>query len=258
MAIVRGVKALTLLLTLPFMLGLALGLHWLVARAAKALVWSAQPLATGEAEAFRYERRVYHTAQPEMLLVIVLALLGGLLFWGASSWGPRWLWALGLLAVAGAVALDLLRWERVSASANFLWSQRGWRGEVQQIAIENIREISVEEQDDAGGFTLRHGTNNRLCRLSVRLTNKQDIDLPWTDAGTGFDEVEALANHLRARQAIGGDRLALQRAQDAATEAARAAAQQPSSIDAEKLHELKRLRQGALAPDLPKAAPRSK
>ena len=237
------------------MLGLALGLHWLLTRAAKALAWSAQPLATGEAEACRYERRVYHTAHPEMLQVIALAVGAGLLFWCALQWGPRWLWTLGLVALAGAVALDLLRWERVSASANFLWSQRGLRGSVTQVAIERIEELSVEEED-VGGFTLRHGTHNRLCRLGVLLSDQQSVELPWTDAATGLDDVEAMANHLRARQLISSDGQSLQRAADQATAAARAAAQQPSSHDAEMLRELKRLRRGALAPDLPKAAPR--
>jgi hypothetical protein len=175
----------------------------------------------------------------------------------------------GLAGVAGLVdggcgggagpparaAPDLLRWQRVSASANFLWSQRGLRGEVQQVAIENIRELAVEEED-VGGFTFRHGTQNRLCRLQVQLADGQSTDLPWTDGDAGFDEVEALANHLRARQLIGGDRQSLQQAADKATEAARAAAAMPASRDAEMLRELKRLRKNALAPDLPKAAPR--
>ena len=106
------------------MLGLALGIHWLVSRATKAVAWSASPLATGEAEACRYERRIYHTAHAEMLQVIALAAVGGLLFWFALQWGLGWLWALGLLVVAGAVVYDLWTWERVSAGANFLWSQR--------------------------------------------------------------------------------------------------------------------------------------
>lgn len=236
------------------MLALGLGLHWLASRSAKAVAWAAMPLASGEAEACHYERRVYHTAQPQMLQVMGLALCGGLLFWGAWHWGPRWLWGVGLLMVAAALALDLLRWERVSASANGLWSQSGLGGEVQQVAIEDIGEIDVEEEDVAG-LTLRHGRHNRLCRLQVRLTDGEPVDLPWTDAGTGLDEVEALANHLRARQSIRGDRQSLQAAAEHATEAARAAAAQAPGHDAERVRELKRLRRGALAPDVPKAAP---
>ena len=258
LAIVQTVKTLSLLLTLPFMLGLALGMHWFVSRTAKAVAWAAAPLATGEAEAYRYERRTYHTAHAEMLEIIALALCGGLLFWAALQWGHGWLWTAGLLLVAAAVALDLWVWERVSASANFLWAQRGLRGEVKQVAIENIRELSVEEDDDAGGFTFRHGRNNRSCRLHVGLADKEPVDLPWTDADTGFDDVEAMANHLRARQMIRGEGQSLRQAEDAAGAAARAAAAQPPSRDAELAHELKRLRQGALAPDLPKAAPRNK
>jgi hypothetical protein len=229
-----------------------------VSRTAKAVAWAVSPLATGEAEAYRYERRTYHTAHPEMLEIIALALSGGLLFWCALHWGGGWLWTAGLLLVAAAVALDLWVWERVSASANFLWAQRGLRGEVKQVAIENIRELSVDEDDDAGGFTFRHGRHNRLCRLDVRLADKEPVDLPWTDAHTGFDDVEAMANHLRARQLIRGEGQSLQQAADKATAAALAAAAQPPSRDAELMRELKRLRKGALAPDVPKAAPRNK
>lgn len=248
-------KAISLLLTLPFMLGLALGMHWFVSRTAKAVAWAASPLATGEAEAYRYERRTYHTAHPEMLEIIALALCGGLLFWCALQWGRGWLWAVGLLLVAAAVALDLWVWERVSASANFLWAQRGLRGEVKQVAIENIHELSVEEEDTRG-FTFRHGRQNRLCRLQVRLANNEPVELPWTDAYTGFDDVEAMANHLRARQLIRGEGKSLKQAEEKATAAARAAAAQLPSRDAELVRELNRLRKGALAPDLPKAAPR--
>jgi hypothetical protein len=232
----------SLLLTLPFMLGLALGMHWFVSRTAKAVAWAASPLATGEAEAYRYERRTYQTAHAQMLQVIALALCGGLLFWVALQWGPGWLWTVGLLLVAAAVVLDL-------------WAQRGLRGEVKQVAIENIRELSVEEED-VGGFTFRHGRQNRLSRLQVTLTDGEALELPWTDAYTGLDEVEAMANHLRARQLIRGDGQALQRSADQATAAARAAAAQAPSRDAELVRELKQLRKGALAPDLPKAAPR--
>lgn len=255
LAIVRSVKALNIVLTLPFMLGIALGLHWLAARVAKAVAWSVLPLATGEPEAFHYERRIYHTAHAEMLQVVALAASGGVLLWWAMQWGPGWLWMVGLLLVAVAVALDLLVWERVSVTANFLWSQRGLRGEVKQVAIENVHDLSVEEKD-VRGFTLRHGTQNRLCRLQVGLADKGSVELPWTDAYTGLDDVEAMANHVRARRMIRGDRQSLQAAADAATEAARAAAQQPANRDAELMRELKRLRRNALAPDVPKAAPR--
>lgn len=255
LAIVRNVKFMSLLLTLPFMLGLALGMHWFASRTAKAVAWAVSPLATGEAEAYRYERRTYQTAHSEMLQIIAMAACGGLVFWLALQWNLGWLWVLGSLLVAASMAYDLWVWERVSASANFLWAQRGVRGEVKQVAIENIHELSVEEQD-TGGFTFRHGRENRLCRLQVKLANAEDVDLPWTDAYTGFDDVEAMANHLRARQLIRGEGQALQQAEAKAGAAARAAAAEPRSLDAEMLRELKRLRKGALAPDLPKAAPR--
>jgi hypothetical protein len=249
------VSVLTLLLSLPFMLALALGLHAAVARVAKTVVAASRPLATGETEAYGYERRVYHTAQPEMLQLLGLVFAAGLLLWGGLGWNRTWLWLLGVVLVALAVALDLLRWQRVAGSANYLWSQNGLRSEVRQVAIENIGELSVQEEE-VGGFTLRHAGSNRLCRLQVRLNDGQELDLPWTDAYTGLEDVEALANHLRARQMIRGDRQSLQRAGEHATEAARRAAQQAPSRDAEMLAELKRLRRGALAPDVPKAATR--
>jgi len=249
------VNVLTLLLSLPFLLALAFGLHAGLARIAKTVLAAARPLATGESEACGYERRVYHTAQPEMLQLLGLNLVAGLLFWGGLGWSRPWLWSLGFALVAIAVLLDLLRWQRVAASANYVWAQHGLRGEVRQVAIENIGELSVQEED-VGGFTLRRGSNNRLCRLQLRLNDGQPVELPWTDAYTGLDDVEALANHLRARQAIGGDRQSLQNAADRATEAALEAARQSPSRDAEMLRELKRLRRGALAPDVPKAATR--
>ena len=242
----------TSVLSLPFMLALAFGLHAGAARLAKTVIGAARPLANGEAEAFGYERYVYHTARPEMLQLLALVIGSGLLFWLGLLWGKTWPWLIGSVGVAGAVALDLLRWQRVVASAHYLWAQDGVRGEVRQVAIENIGELSVQEED-VGGFTLRRGNNNRLCRLQLRLNDGSEVELPWTDAYRGLDDVEALANHLRTRQLIDADGRALQRAQDQAGEAARRAAQEAPSQDAELRAELKRLRRGALAPDVPSA-----
>ena len=102
------------------------------------------------------------------------------------------------MVLGGAVLLDVLRWERVAASAQNLWFQRGFRSTVRQVALENIRDVSVEESE-ANGFTLRHGTHNRFVRLSVRMADKRVVALPKTDAYTGLDAVEAVANHLRLR-----------------------------------------------------------
>ena len=251
-AIVPPVKAMSLLVSLPLLLGLSLAAHFLLARAIKGVAWSWSPLATGEPEAFRYERVVYHTAATDTLQVIAAALLAGLLFWWASNHNAGWFWLLGGMALAGAVALDMLRWERVSVSANNLWFQRGYAGQVHQVAIENIRDLTVEESE-VRGFTLRHGTRNRLCRLRVRMSDKRVIALPKTDAYSCVDDVEAVANHLRARLQISGDRDSLQRAARLASEAAQAVASRPPVEETELQRELKRLRRGALAPELPKA-----
>ena len=245
-------KALSLLVSLPLLLGLSLGAHFLLTRAIKGTAWLWSPLATSEPEAFRYERVVYHTAAPEMLQIIGAALVAGLLFWWASNQGSGWFWVLGALALAGAVALDMLCWERVSVSANNLWFQRGISGKVHQVAIENIRDLTVEESE-VRGFTLRHGTRNRLCRVRVRMTDKRVIALPKTDANKCLDDVEAVANHLRTRIQLSGDRQSLQRASKQASEAAQAVASRPPNEESELQRELKRLRRGALAPEVPKA-----
>jgi hypothetical protein len=89
-------------------------------------------------------------------------------------------------------------WERVAVSGHNLWFQRGFHGRVHQVALDNIRDLSIDETA-ARGFTLRHGRNNRLVRLQVRMHDKRVIALPKTDPDTGLDAVEAVANHLRMR-----------------------------------------------------------
>jgi hypothetical protein len=113
-----------------------------------------------------------------------------------TGWGL--LWPLAFIALGGAVLLDILRWERVAVSAHNLWFQRGFRNNVHQVALENIRDVSVDESA-ARGFTLRHGIRNRLVRLAVRMADKRVVALPKTDAFSGLDSVEAVANHLRMR-----------------------------------------------------------
>lgn len=180
------------------MLALGVAGHALISRVVKAVLWSWSPLATGEQEVATYDRRVYHTADVLMLQILGVASVGGLLFWlglwlGGAVWG-----VLGVLVVLGSVALDVLRWERVASSGNNLWFQRGYGQRVHQVALDNIRDLSVEETE-AGGFTLRHGRHNRLVRLQVRLNDKRVVALPKTDAHTGLDAVESVANHLRGR-----------------------------------------------------------
>ena len=247
-----GVKILSLLLALPFLLALGVAAHALLSRAVKAVLWSWSPLATGEPEAFTYDRRVYHTADVAMMQVVALAGAAGLLWWLGMAADSGWLWAAGGLVLAGALALDLVRWERVAASANNLWFQRGFGRNVHQVALENIRDLSVEESD-ARGFTLRHGTRNRLARLQLRMRDKRVVALPKTDAHGGLDAVEAVANHLRLRLRQLEDRQAMKRSSKEASAAAQAAAEQPPQGDDELRLALQRLRKGALAPDVPPA-----
>jgi len=252
LAIVSKVKIFSLILALPFLLALGVGLHLLGARALKAVLWAWAPLASGEPEAFRYERDVYATADTQMTQIIAVAAASGLACWVGLVLGSGWGWLAGVLTLAAAFALDLRRWERVASSANYLWFQRGWGSSVHQVAIENIRDLSVEETA-ARGFTLRHGTHNQLVRLRVRMADKRVIALPKTDAHGGLDAVEAVANHLRQRLQKLSDRQALDRASSDATVAARAAAEATPTKDAELRRALRRLRKNALAPDAPRA-----
>ncbi len=241
-------------LMLPVMLAFGVALHALIARVVKTVLSAARPLASGEPEACGYERRVYHTAVPQMQGVVAAALMAGLVLWLGYVSGSGWIGALGVLAVLAAVGLDLWWWERVTASATYLWFQRGFRGHVHQVLIDNIRDITVDESD-AGGFTLRHGRHNAVCRLMLRLNDKHTVALPKTDANSALAEVEAVANHVRARKLQSEDRRKLGEAQARGARAAAQAAQQAPSQNAEMLRELRKLRQKALSPDLPPAVP---
>jgi len=248
------VPAVNRILMLPLLVLFAVGLHAALARVAKAVLASARPLATGEPEACGYDRSVYATAAPQTLGIVAVALGAGLVLWLGHLSGSTALWALGWLGVAAAVALDLWWWERVAASANYLWFQRGWAGRVHQVLIDNIRGIEVAESE-AGGFTLRHGRGNANCRLLLRLADGSRVALPKTDAHGGLDAVKAVANHVRARRQQSSDKHSLSDAEARAAEAAAQAAQATPSRDAAMLLELRRLRQKALAPDLPPAVP---
>lgn len=244
---------LTSALTLPMSLAVAGAAHFLVSRGVKAVLWSVSPLATGEPQAYTYERDVWRTAEPAMLQVVIAVLVSGLIVWLGALLNLRWLSGLGLAAWLAALALDLLRWERVAVSAHNLWFQRGLRERVHQVAYENIRDVHIEEKD-TGGFTLRRGRANRVCRLQVRMKDKRIVALPKTDAHAGLADVEEVANQLRQRLRHLEDREAMQRSEAAARDAAQqAAALTPGSEDAELRRALNKLRAGALAPDLPKA-----
>ncbi len=252
LAKVRAVNLLSAVLTLPMAVAASAATHYLTSRAAKAVMWSVSPLSTGEPQAFTYERDVYRTAETTTLQIVGAVLAAGVVVWLGGVTGWTWLTALGLLAWVGAVAYDLRRWERVAVSANNLWFQRGLGQKVHQVAFENIRDANVEERDTRG-FTLRYGARNRICRLQVRMKDKRVVALPKTDAHSGLSDVEAVANQLRLRLRQMEDRASVKRAEDAGHEAAQAAAQTPSAGDAEIRRALRRLRAGALAPDVPKA-----
>lgn len=248
----QGTSVLSGLLMLPFMLALAVAGHVLLGRGAKAVAAAASPLASGEPEVGGYERRVYGTAERAMLEVVGLVLASGLVMWVGMAWGIGWVGAIGFLMLLGAVGLDMYRWERVTVSASYVWFQRGFGQTVHQVAIENIRDVSVSEAE-APGFTLRHLNRNRVCRLSMRMNDKRVVALPKTDAQSDLEAVETAANHIRTRQQLIGDRHAVKRSSDLGSQVAAAVAEQPASVEREMMRELKRLRQKATAPDLPPA-----
>lgn len=249
-------RLVTHVLILPFMLAIAVAAHVLLGRGAKALAAVVSPLASGQLEISGYERRVYGTADRAMLEVVGAVIASGLVMWVGVAWGLGWVTFVGVLALLGAVGFDLYRWERVTVSASFVWFQRGIGHKVHQVAIENIRDVTVTEAD-APGFTLRHLNRNRVCRLSMRMNDKRVVALPKTDAQSELEAVETLANHIRTRQQLAGDREAVKKSSDRGTQAAAEVANQPASVDREMMRELKRLRQRATAPDVPAAVKRT-
>lgn len=244
------------ILTLPFLLALAVAGHVLLSRGAKAIAAAASPLATGELEVGGYERRVYTTADRAMLEIVALALASGLVMWIGMTWSLVSVGVLGFLMLLGAVALDMARWERVTVSANYVWFQRGFGHKVHQVAIENIRDVTVVESE-VEGFSARHLNRNRMCRVNMRMKDKRVVALPKTDAYGELEAVEALANHIRSRQQVASDREAVKRSGVEGSEAAARAAQEPGSVDRELMRELRRLRQRAQEPNLPPAVKRA-
>jgi hypothetical protein len=240
-------------LQLPLMLALAVGAHVLVGRVGKWLAGAISPLASGEEEAVRYQRDVYGTAEREVLEVCGVVLGAGILLWLGTTLAPRWLVPFGVVLLMAGIALDLLRWERATASANFVWFQRGLTRKVHQIAIENIGEVAVQEEE-VRFPTLRHGLNNRICRVHLRMNDKRIVSLPRTDAHRGLDDVETLANHVRARLQIMDEHNKIDRAARDSDLAPLAPARALTPQEREMRHELKLLRKKALAPDLPSAA----
>lgn len=253
----RGLNAGVWMLLLPVFLALGIGLHALIARAAKTVFAAARPLATGEPEIAGYARRVYHTADPQMLKVIAAAFGAGLLLWVAALTASGWAWLLAVLAVGAAVGLDLLWWQRVAVSGESVWFQRGLQHTVHQVAIDNVGEVSVDE-GDADVLTLRRGRSARIARVVLHLRDGTQVPLPKTDADGGLDEVEEVANQIRARQIhlAGRDALGRAEAEAARNAAAAAAASDPTSDAAQRREALRKMRQKALAPDIPPAVRR--
>ena len=186
---------------LPAGIVLAVVAHVLLARALKTLLAAVMPLASGAPEAAGYQRSVYGTASRQTLEIVGAILLAGLLCgWGVMA-GSGWIIGAGVVALIVAHALDVHRWERVAASADCVWFQRGFGQKVYQVAIDNIRDVSVHDEE-AAGFTLRHGLRNRLCRLRLRMADKRVVALPKTDALVDLGHVESVANHIRSRQQL--------------------------------------------------------
>ncbi|MEO8153347.1 MAG: hypothetical protein ABI605_09785 [Rhizobacter sp.] len=234
------------------MLAIAIAVHVLMGRGAKALASVLSPLASGQPEVSGYERRVYGTAERAMLEVVAVVIAAGLVLWVGTAWSMGWLVFLAFLMLLGALGFDMYRWERVTVSANYVWFQRGLGQKVHQVAIENILDVTVTEAE-AKGFTLRHLNRNRICRLTMRMSDKRVVALPKTDALSELDAVETTANHIRTRQQLSEDRQAVKRSSERGTQAAAEAAKTSSSVDREMMRELKRLRQRAQAPDVPPA-----
>lgn len=226
---------------LPLGIAAGVGLHVLLARGLKAILSAVSPLASGAPEAAAYDRSVYGTPGRDMLEVAGLAVGAGVLMGLGAMSGWGWVGLAGVLALLGALALDIQRWQRVAASADWVWFQRGYGQKVHQVAIENIRDISISE-DDAGGFTLRRGTANRVCRLNLRMADKRMVALPKTDAHANLEAVEDVANHIRTRQQLAQE---LQSRRDGGRSAPPAAAAEPAPDDKDLMRELRRLRRAA-------------
>jgi hypothetical protein len=242
---------------LPITLALAVGSHLLLGRCLKAVLSAIWPLASGAPEACGYERGVYGTPARAMHEIVGVVLASGVLLWIAIGLGQPWLVALSLAVFAAALALDLSRWERVSASADFVWFQRGLWQKLHQVDIQNIHDVSVTEQD-AGGFSFLHGRHNRVCRLNLCMDDKRMVALPKTDAFSNIDSVEAVANHIRRRQQLVSDMAAKRHGGGAspglaAPKAANSAPRSPSESERDMLRALKRLRKQAAAAGPPPA-----
>ncbi len=249
-ATAAGVAALTVLLPaarsrwwLPAGIVLTVAAHVLLARALKTLLAAVTPLASGAPEAAGYQRSVYGTVSRQTLEIVGAVVLAGLLCgWGVMT-RSGWFIGAGVIALIVAHALDVHRWERVAASADWVWFQRGFGQKIYQVAIDNIRDVSVHDEE-ATGFTLRHGLRNRLCRLRLRMADKRVVALPKTDALVDLGHVESVANHIRSRQQLMAE-LAARR------QGGMGVPPSPSADEKAMLRELKKLRRAAAKGGIP-------
>jgi len=249
-ATAAGVAALTVLLPaarsrwwLPAGIVLTVAAHVLLARALKTLLAAVTPLASGAPEAAGYQRSVYGTVSRQTLEIVGAVVLAGLLCgWGVMT-RSGWFIGAGVVALIVAHALDVHRWERVAASADWVWFQRGFGQKIYQVAIDNIRDVSVHDEE-ATGFTLRHGLRNRLCRLRLRMADKRVVALPKTDALVDLGHVESVANHIRSRQQLMAE-LAARR------QGGIGVPPSPSADEKAMLRELKKLRRAAAKGGIP-------
>jgi len=244
-------------LWLAFGFVLAIGAHVGIGRALKAIVSAITQLASGAPEASGYQRSLYGTPGSATSQVVAIVVVAGLLLGLGITLGNGWVVGAGLVLLVVALGLDLQRWERVAASADWVWFQRGLGQKVHQVAIENIRDISVQE-DDAPGFTLRHGSRNRICRLNLRMNDKRIVALPKTDAHVDLDAVETVANHIRSRQELMQELASRRPGGGAATSSSRPDAPPPpidtadGDADKEMQRALRRLRRQAAGEPAPR------
>jgi hypothetical protein len=195
-AVGRGLSFGTWVLLLPVAIAFGLGLHSCAARTLKAFLSKLRPLAVSEPAIAGYERGVYDSTQPAMLLVATVAIGGGAMLWYAAYTAQTlaWLGCVGLLLLA--VLLDIALWQRVEVSADYVWFRRGFAGSVHQVVIDNIRDVTIEREP--AGLTLRRGVRSVSVRLKMRMKDRYVAALP--KAGHA-DDVAAVARQIDHRLA---------------------------------------------------------
>jgi hypothetical protein len=147
---------------------------------------------------------VYHTADRPMLEIVGLAAGAGLVLWWPSATGWAACGPLAFVLLGVAVAVDVLRWERVAVSAHNLWFQRGYRSRVHQVALENIRDVRSRRAKATASPCATAATTARAAARAHEGQARRR--LAQDRRASGVDAVEAVANHLRMRLAQMRDR----------------------------------------------------